>query len=83
AETRSIAEQVNAIGRMDAVIHNAGIYLERSRGETPDGHAKTLAVNVLAPYLLTAWITRPDRLVYLTSGMHRSGSSAIDDIDWK
>ncbi|NKK00617.1 SDR family NAD(P)-dependent oxidoreductase [Rhizobium leguminosarum bv. viciae] len=82
-ETRSIAEQVNAIGRMDAVIHNAGIYLERSRGETPDGHAKTLAVNVLAPYLLTAWITRPDRLVYLTSGMHRSGGSALDDIDWK
>ncbi|NKM27877.1 SDR family NAD(P)-dependent oxidoreductase [Rhizobium laguerreae] len=82
-ETRSIAEQVNAIGRMDAVIHNAGIYLERSRGETPEGHAKTLAVNVLAPYLLTAWITRPDRLVYLTSGMHRSGSSALDDIDWK
>ena len=82
-ETRSIAEQVNAIGRMDAVIHNAGIYLERSRGETPDGHAKTLAVNVLAPYLLTAWITRPDRLVYLSSGMHRSGSSALDDIDWK
>ncbi|MDU0365112.1 SDR family NAD(P)-dependent oxidoreductase [Rhizobium sp. 25PS6] len=83
AETRSIAQQVNAIGRMDAVIHNAGIYLERSRGETPDGHAKTLAVNVLAPYLLTAWITRPDRLVYLTSGMHRSGGSTLDDIDWK
>ncbi|OAV57517.1 daunorubicin C-13 ketoreductase [Rhizobium sp. WYCCWR10014] len=82
-ETRSIAEQANAIGRMDAVIHNAGIYLERSRGETPDGHAKTLAVNVLAPYLLTAWITRPARLIYLSSGMHRSGSSALDDIDWK
>ncbi|MBX5204331.1 SDR family NAD(P)-dependent oxidoreductase [Rhizobium sp. NZLR1] len=83
AETRSIAEQVNAIGRMDAVIHNAGIYLERSRGDTPEGHAKTLAVNTLAPYLLTAWITRPDRLIYLTSGMHRSGASALDDIDWK
>ncbi|MCA2412063.1 SDR family NAD(P)-dependent oxidoreductase [Rhizobium leguminosarum bv. viciae 248] len=82
-ETRSIALQVNTIGRMDAVIHNAGIYLERSRGDTPEGHAKTLAVNVLAPYLLTAWITRPDRLIYLTSGMHRSGSSALGDIDWK
>ncbi|MFS2177581.1 SDR family NAD(P)-dependent oxidoreductase [Rhizobium pisi] len=82
-ETRSIANHVNAIGRMDAVIHNAGVYLERSRGETPEGHAKTLAVNVLAPYLLTAWIARPDRLVYLSSGMHRSGGSALDDIDWK
>ncbi|MBX5197569.1 SDR family NAD(P)-dependent oxidoreductase [Rhizobium sp. NZLR10] len=83
AETRSIAEQVNAIGRMDAIIHNAGIYLERSRGETSEGHAKTLAVNTLAPYLLTAWITRPHRLIYLTSGMHRSGTGALDDIDWK
>ena len=28
-ETGSVADQVNAIGRMDAVIHNAGIYLCR------------------------------------------------------
>src|SRR5277367_6721023 len=39
AETRSVAEQVNAIGRMDAVIHNAGLYTEHSRGSTPEGHA--------------------------------------------
>ena len=58
AETRSVADQVNRIGRMDAVIHNAGIYLERSRGNTPEGHARTLAVNTLAPYILTALIER-------------------------
>jgi NAD(P)-dependent dehydrogenase (short-subunit alcohol dehydrogenase family) len=45
AETRSIAEQVNKIGRMDAVIHNAGIYQVPSRGSTPEGHASMLAVN--------------------------------------
>ncbi|MDB6008627.1 MAG: family NAD(P)-dependent oxidoreductase [Gammaproteobacteria bacterium] len=49
-ETRAIADQVNKIGRMDAIIHNAGIYLEPSRGTTPEGHAKTLAVNTLAPH---------------------------------
>jgi NAD(P)-dependent dehydrogenase (short-subunit alcohol dehydrogenase family) len=81
-ETRSIADQVNGIGRMDAVIHNAGIYLERSRGDTADGHAKTLAVNTLAPYILTALIRQPHRLVYLSSGMHRSGSGSVRDIDW-
>ncbi len=81
-ETRSIADQVNEIGRMDAVIHNAGIYLERSRGDTPEGHAKTLAVNTLAPYVLTALIERPRRLVYLTSGMHEGGSGSLRDIDW-
>src|SRR5262245_7296292 len=62
SETRSLADQVNKIGRMDAVIHNAGIYREPSRGTTPEGHAKVLAVNVLAPYMLTKLIERPDRL---------------------
>jgi NAD(P)-dependent dehydrogenase (short-subunit alcohol dehydrogenase family) len=82
AQTRSVADQVNAIGRMDAVIHNAGVYLEPARGETEDGHALTVAVNTLAPYLLTALIDRPDRLVYLSSGLHRSGTASLDDIDW-
>lgn len=83
AETRSLAEQVNKIGRMDAVIHNAGIYREASRGNTPEGHAKVLAVNVLAPFLLTGLIERPDRLVYLSSSMHHGGEGDLDDIDWR
>jgi NAD(P)-dependent dehydrogenase (short-subunit alcohol dehydrogenase family) len=82
AETRSIAEQVRKIGRMDAIIHNAGIYLESGRGTTPEGHARTLAVNTLAPYLLTAWIEHPDRLIYLSSGMHRGADASLQDIDW-
>lgn len=81
-ETRALAEQVNKIGRMDAVIHNAGIYLEPKRGTTPEGHAKTLAVNTLAPYMLTRLIERPDRLIYLSSGMHRSGGTSLQDMDW-
>jgi NAD(P)-dependent dehydrogenase (short-subunit alcohol dehydrogenase family) len=81
-ETRAIAEQVNKIGRMDAVIHNAGIYLESGRGKTPEGHAKTLAVNTLAPYMLTALIERPKRLIHLSSGMHRGADSSLRDIDW-
>jgi NAD(P)-dependent dehydrogenase (short-subunit alcohol dehydrogenase family) len=73
AQTRSIADQVNGIGRMDAVIHNAGIYMEASRGSSPVGHAGVLAVNTLAPYILTALIHRPARLVYLSSDLHRGG----------
>src|SRR4051812_12727971 len=83
AETRALAEQVNKIGRMDAVIHNAGVYREGGRGNTPEGHAKTLAVNTLAPYLLTKLIEQPDRLVYLSSDMHRGGGDSLRDIDWK
>jgi NAD(P)-dependent dehydrogenase (short-subunit alcohol dehydrogenase family) len=82
AETWGIADQVNAIGRMDAVIHNAGVYTQRSRGPTPEGHAVTLAINTLAPYMLTALIERPARLVYLSSGLHRGGEGSLDDLDW-
>lgn len=82
AETRSIADQVNAIGRMDAVIHNAGVYTQRSRGSSPEGHAVTLAINTLAPYMLTAMIERPSRLVYLSSGLHRGGEGSLDDLNW-
>ena len=82
AETRGIAEQVNALGRMDAVIHNAGVYVRPERGQTPEGHAVTLAINTLAPWLLTALIERPGRLVYLSSGLHRQGEGSLADIDW-
>src|SRR4029077_7968665 len=82
AETRELADQVNVIGRMDAVIHNAGVFLEPSRAATADGHAKTLAVNTLAPYMLTALIGRPDRLIYLSSGLHHAGAGPLRDIDW-
>ena len=82
SETRSVAEQVNTIGRMDAVIHNAGAYSTSGRSPTPEGHSTILAVNTLAPYVLTALIERPRRLVYLSSGMHRSGAAALGDIDW-
>jgi NAD(P)-dependent dehydrogenase (short-subunit alcohol dehydrogenase family) len=82
ADTGRIADQVNAIGRMDAVIHNAGIYTERSRGATAEGHAGIFAVNTLAPYMLTALIARPRRLVYLSSGLHRGGEGSLGDLDW-
>lgn len=82
AATRGVADQVNAIGRMDAVIHNAGVYTRPSRGATPEGHAETLAINTLAPYMLTALIERPGRLVYLSSGLHRGGEGSLDDLDW-
>jgi len=80
--TRHVADRTNAIGGIDAVIHNAAIYVDARRVATPEGHARTLAVNVLAPYLLTAWIARPGRLVYMSSGMHRTGDSSLRDIDW-
>ena len=77
-----LAERANTIGRFDAVIHNAGIYVDATRTPTRTGHARVLAVNVLAPYILSGLIERPDRLVYLSSGMHRDGDPSLRDIDW-
>jgi NAD(P)-dependent dehydrogenase (short-subunit alcohol dehydrogenase family) len=84
AGMRQVAEQANAAGRYDAVIHNAGIgYREPRRTGTEDGLAHVFEVNVLAPYLLTALIERPGRLVYLSSGMHRGGNASLDDPQWE
>ena len=63
---------MNRLGRLDAVIHNAGVYTG----------PQILPVNVVAPYLLTALIDRPQRLVYLTSGKHRSGRPRLTGVDW-
>lgn len=72
AEVRQLADEANRIGGIDAVIHNAGVL---------DG-AALLPVNVVAPYLLTALIRGPRRLIYLSSGMHRGGNTRLDGLDW-
>ncbi|MFL6043599.1 MAG: SDR family NAD(P)-dependent oxidoreductase [Propionibacteriaceae bacterium] len=71
-QTRAVADHVNQLGRVDAVIHNAGIYSGR----------QILPVNVVAPYLLTALIHRPQRLVYLSSGSHYGGRADLAGVDW-
>ena len=84
AETRGLADEVNRLGRFDAVIHNAGVgYREARRVETEDGLPQVFAVNTLAPYILTALIEKPKRLVYLSSGLHRRASAGLDDLVWK
>jgi NAD(P)-dependent dehydrogenase (short-subunit alcohol dehydrogenase family) len=83
AAMRDVADQANRIGRFDAVIHNVALgYQERKRVETVDGLSQLWAVNVLAPYVLTALMHKPDRLIYLSSGMHTGGDSSLDDLQW-
>jgi NAD(P)-dependent dehydrogenase (short-subunit alcohol dehydrogenase family) len=83
-QTRSVAVQVNRLGSFDGVIHNAAVgYREPRRISTEDGLAHVFAVNTLAPYLLTALIQRPKRLVYLGSGLHKSGDATLDDLNWE
>ena len=82
--TRALAESANALGRFDAVIHNVGIgYREPRRIETEDGLPHVFAINVMAPYVLTALMERPSRLVYLSSGMHHHAGADLDDVLWR
>ena len=39
-----------------------------------------VAVNTLAPYILTCLIQRPKRLIYLSSGMHLSGRHNLESL---
>ena len=71
-QTRAVADQVNRLGPVAAVIHNAGIYSGRH----------IMPVNIVAPYLLTALIDRPQRLVYLSSGSHYGGRADVTGVDW-
>jgi NAD(P)-dependent dehydrogenase (short-subunit alcohol dehydrogenase family) len=83
AGAKDVAAQVNALGRFDAVIHNAAVGYREAHRVTSDGLPHVFAINTLSAYILTALIERPKRLVYLSSGMHRHADANLDDILWR
>lgn len=70
-QIKDVAGEANALGRFDAVIHNAGVY-----GAPPQ---EIFLVNVIAPYLLTCLIQKPKRLIYLSSDMHLQGRADLQN----
>lgn len=80
---KDVAQRVNALGRFDAVIHNAAVGYREAHRVTTDGLPHLFAINTLSAYLLTALIERPHRLVYLSSGMHHHAEANLDDILWR
>ncbi|KAH6688832.1 short-chain dehydrogenase/reductase SDR [Leptodontidium sp. 2 PMI_412] len=83
AETKKLALEANEIGVFDAVVHNAGVGYGQAFRRTEDGIAQLFAVNALAPYILTALMERPNRLVYVSSSLHRGGNESMVDVGWK
>lgn len=80
---KAVADEANEFGPFDAIIHNAGIgYRQSQRLETEPGVPYIFAVNVLAPYILTALIKTPKRLIYVSSGMHQGVRPRMDDLLW-
>ncbi|KAL9564640.1 hypothetical protein ACKAV7_011092 [Fusarium commune] len=82
SETKRLAEEVNAVGTFDAIIHNAGMMAGPFR-KTPDtGIPAQTAVNLLAPYILTCLLTPPKRLIYIASQLHAEADTSVKDIFW-
>ena len=82
-QVRSVAAQFDALGPYDAVIHNAGIDETPTRRTNSVGECTITAVNVYAPYVLTALMARPPRLIYLSSSSHYPGIATLDDVHWQ
>ncbi|WP_433076766.1 SDR family NAD(P)-dependent oxidoreductase [Dactylosporangium sp. CA-052675] len=81
-ETRALARSLAGFGRFDTIVHNAGIArLDSPQRElTADGLESTFQVNVLAPYLLTALLEQPQRLLFVSSAMAADGVVDLDDL---
>ena len=75
-QVHRLADQIHANGPVDALVHNAGVWV---RGNTPrttaDGLETTFAVNVLAPHLLTSLLAAElqGRLLWLGSSSANFG----------
>jgi NAD(P)-dependent dehydrogenase (short-subunit alcohol dehydrogenase family) len=82
AETVALAAAANEVGDYDVIIHNAGIGSNEPRQLTTDGIEHVLAINAIAPYILTCLIRPPARLMYVTSGQHLNGTPHVADMNW-
>ncbi len=86
-ETKRLAAAANASGgspgatHFDVVIHNAGIYRGQDNAiSSGSGYPRLFTVNTLAPYILTALMEPPKRLVFISSSMHYGGRPKLDTL---
>src|SRR5687768_14565852 len=70
---RRVAAELNDAKPLDAVIHKVGVWSGRA----------VMPVNIVAPYLLTALLPGPRRLVYLSSSSHFGGRPTLGGVDWR
>jgi retinol dehydrogenase 12 len=86
AEVRKLAEGFKErYDRLDVLVNNAGL-VQSKRTETPDGIELTLAVNHLAPFLLTNLLldllkkSAPSRVITISSEARRRAQIDFDDL---
>src|SRR3954471_7766804 len=85
-EVRRLAEEIRGrYERVDVLANNAGAMFT-ARHVTADGFERTLALNHLAPFLLTRLLLdRLDggRVVTTASDAHQAGALDLDDLQWE
>jgi retinol dehydrogenase 14 len=86
ADVRRLAEEFKERhDRLDVLVNNAGV-VQSERTETPDGIETTLAVNHLAPFLLTNLLldllkkSAPSRVITVASEAERWARMDLDDL---
>lgn len=87
SDIQGLAEQVNSrYDKLDVLINNAGGVMSNEHHITVDGWESTIALNVLAPFMLSALLypimeTQSDaRIVNTASMAHRSANPKLDDL---
>jgi NAD(P)-dependent dehydrogenase (short-subunit alcohol dehydrogenase family) len=71
-------------GDVDVLINNAGVMRTPER-RTADGFELQIGTNHLGHFALTNLLLRhvTDRVVTVSSGVHRGGSISLDDLNWQ
>jgi NAD(P)-dependent dehydrogenase (short-subunit alcohol dehydrogenase family) len=88
-QVRRLAQEIDdKHDRLDLLINNAGL-VTRKRQETVDGLERQLAVNHLAPFLLTNLLlgklksSAPARIINVASNAHHRAALDRNDLNWE
>ncbi len=82
---RLAADILSRFERLDVLIHNAGVFIDRRR-ESEDGYELSFAANHLAPFLLTLLLlerirsSAPARIVVVSSDAHYGAQIDFQDL---
>jgi len=91
AEVKRFADKIKQkYDHLDILVNNAGAQFTGRREITAEGHEKTMAINLFAPFLLTTLLldllrkSPSARVITVASAAHKmSGKPYLDDIELK